>query len=130
MKTWHNRLQEAMTARGKEWSDLFHYLTTMTGIKKPSVYAWKVDIDKRSTMMNADNAALVCQWLHINPMWLFHNKGPSGLDQGSDVVAKIADIVATLPPDSQARLLHYLEMAVAMGDVKAQQQPLVTHKTA
>ena len=30
--------------------------------------------------MNGDNAAHVCAYLQINPLWLFDNIGPSGLD--------------------------------------------------
>jgi hypothetical protein len=83
MDTWHKRLEMALTARNRGWIDLFAYLNKETGISKPSVYAWKPDSEKRSTMMNGDNAALVCGWLAINPMWLFHNKGPSGLEDES-----------------------------------------------
>lgn len=76
METWHNRLDFALSARGKGWADL----VSVTGKKKPSVYAWKPDASKRTEMMNADNAAKVCEWLGISSKWLFENVGPSGLE--------------------------------------------------
>lgn len=76
MTTWHDRLNQALEARGKDWADL----VAPTGRTKPSVYAWKPTANDRSSMMNGDNAALVCEFLKINPMWLFHGRGPSGLE--------------------------------------------------
>lgn len=85
METWHKRLDFALKARGKGWADL----VSVTGKKKPSVYAWKPDASKRTEMMNADNAAKVCEWLGINSKWLFENVGPSGLeDHPSEAIEK------------------------------------------
>ena len=76
MTTWHDRLQLALAKRGKDWPDL----VAVSGCSKPSVYAWKPTANKRSTMMDGDNAALVCEFLQINQLWLFHGRGPSGLE--------------------------------------------------
>jgi hypothetical protein len=76
MTTWHDRLQTALDARKLDWPDLIK----PTGKTKPSVYAWKPGANDRSTTMNADNAALVCDFLKINILWLFHGRGPSGLE--------------------------------------------------
>lgn len=97
MKTWHNRLQEALTARGKDWPELFAYLNAATGIKKPSVYAWKPDAERQSTILNGDNAALVCAWLQISPMWLFFEKGYSGLEQDDDLADLVSKYVRLTP---------------------------------
>jgi hypothetical protein len=86
MATWHNRLDEALKKRGKTWPDL----VTVTGLKKPSVYAWKPDATRRSTMMDGENAAVVCHYLHINAMWLFHNHGPSGIEDEPKALRLIA----------------------------------------
>ena len=75
METWHYRLDYAMNARGKKWPELVE----KTGLSKPSVYAWRPDAKKRSTMMDADNATIVCEWLGINHKWLFFGAGDSGL---------------------------------------------------
>jgi hypothetical protein len=76
MTTWHDRLEQALKHREKTWADLFDYMSVKpANLKKPSVYAWKPGATKRSTMMDASNAALVCKFLDISPMWLFHNEG-------------------------------------------------------
>lgn len=79
-ETWHKRLAAALLARKLDYKDLI----SVTGLSKPSVYAWKVDANKRSTMMDADNAALVCDFLRIHPLWLFHGKGASGLEDADE----------------------------------------------
>lgn len=38
--------------------------------------------------MNAENAALVCEFLNINVLWLFHGRGPSGLEQIEELPTK------------------------------------------
>lgn len=81
MTTWHDRLDMALTAREKGWPDL----VAATKAEKPSVYAWRPTAKKRSTMMNGDNAALVCELLEISPVWLFHGRGQSGLEKSPDV---------------------------------------------
>lgn len=97
--TWHNRLESALIKRGKDWSDL----VTATGLTRTSVYAWKPWSGKRSNMMNGDHAAVVCAFLAINPLWLFHNRGPSGLEKeqpkpivqipnAAEIMADLADI--------------------------------------
>ena len=77
MKTWHDRLEAALQARNRGWDEL----VSATKLKKPSVYAWKPNATKRSTMMNGDNAARVCAFLRISPLWLFYDEGPSGLGE-------------------------------------------------
>lgn len=76
METWHNRLQHALDVRGYDWPDLVR----VTGLSKPSVYAWKPNATKRTTMMEGGNAAKVCTFLRINSRWLFDNALPSGLE--------------------------------------------------
>lgn len=72
--SWHHRLNTALDARKLKWKDLFVYLNGINHITNPSVYAWKPGYGKQSNMMTGDNAALVCSWLRISPMWLFHDK--------------------------------------------------------
>lgn len=84
MTTWHERLQTALTARKKDWPDL----VKPTGKTKPSVYAWKPNANDRSTTMNAENAALVCEFLKINVLWLFLGRGPSGLEDEAEIDKK------------------------------------------
>lgn len=91
MKTWHERLDEAINARERTWPDLFEYLTRRNQISKPSVYAWKPGAEKRSTMMNGDNAALVCHWLNISPLWLFYGEGESGLNDNRELADMVSD---------------------------------------
>lgn len=76
-QTWHHRLAEALEKRGKKWSDLIE----VTGMTKPAVYGWKPD-DKgsRAKMMDGNNAARVCEFLQINPVWMFFGEGQSGLE--------------------------------------------------
>jgi len=76
MSSWHDRLEYALQKRGKRWPDL----VAVTGLSKPSVYAWRPGATKRTEMMNADNAAIVCAYLGINSTWLFESRGPSGLE--------------------------------------------------
>lgn len=90
MTTWHDRLQTALTARKKDWADLIK----PTGKTKPSVYAWKPTANARATTMNAENAALVCEFLRINVLWLFLGRGPSGLEEGEEYEKKSTAAVA------------------------------------
>jgi len=129
MNTWHKRLQEALTVRGKEWGDLFSHLHHLTGIKKPSVYAWKPDAEKRSTMMNGDNAAVVCEWLHINPMWLFFGTGASGLSTDSTEQA-LLDAYRKLPKDDQDRVLFNVTADAAFHEYKSKQKPEIVKNLA
>lgn len=97
-ETWHYRLQQALEARRLDWPDLFSHLKGH--ISKPSVYAWKTDAKTRSTMMDGDNAALVCAWLNISPVWLFHGEGKSGLeDKAISDRERIAGIYESLTPE-------------------------------
>ena len=84
MATWHSRLQSALTVRGKSWADL----VDVAGLTLPSVRAWYPLASKRTTMMNGDNAARVCAFLQINPLWLFDDVGPSGLEIGTTTADK------------------------------------------
>ena len=122
MKTWHYRLQEAMTARGKDWQDLFAHLNATTDIKKPSVYAWKVTAEKQSTMINGDNAAVVCEWLGINPMWLFFGKGQSGLD-GDQSETILLESFRKLPKEDRARIVYTVTSDAAYYEMKSKQLP-------
>lgn len=106
-ETWHKRLEAALLARKLDYKDL----VGVTGLSKPSVYAWKVDANKRSTMMDGDNAALVCDFLRISPMWLFHGKGVSGLEDGD--TADPGENVRTLSPRPREEideLMGYVEL--------------------
>ena len=116
--TWHYRLDRALAVRGKEWSDLFDYLSPITHIRRPSVYAWKPGAEKRSTMINGDNAALVCKWLKINPIWLFYDQGKSGLDpEEQDELDRISEIYEKLSPTrksaAEQMLMGFLALEIA-----------------
>lgn len=76
METWHNRIQQALDARGYDWPDLVR----ATGLAKPSVYAWKPGATKRTKMIEGENAAAVCSFLRIRSDWLFSGRLPSGLE--------------------------------------------------
>lgn len=78
METWQDRLQLALDVRGKGWSDL----VSLTKAAKSSVHGWnpRASSETASKSMDGKNAALVCDDLRINPMWLFFGKGPSGLE--------------------------------------------------
>lgn len=113
METWHNRLDFALAARGKKWPDL----VSVTGKKKPSVYAWKPDASKRTEMMNADNAAKVCEWLEINSRWLFENVGPSGLEDRPSGASEKAE----QPRASQATKHENLVAAYQRADAQTRE---------
>lgn len=120
MKTWHERLEEALEARGMAWDALVH----ITGCAKPSVYAWKSRATKRTSMMNGDNAARVCATLGISPLWLFYGEGPSGLERRSETMAR--DSAETITYSSAARANHdpseqLLLTAYRAGDETARQ---------
>lgn len=106
-KTWHFRLNEALEVRKHDWQDLFNYLASVKKITKPSVYAWKPEYGKQSHMMDGDNAAYVCSWLRINPMWLFHNTGPSGLEEAG-TAKRIAKLVSDMTEEERKTLEVYL----------------------
>lgn len=108
MTTWHNRLQTALDARKKDWSDLLQ----PTGKKKPSVYAWKPNANDRAVTMNAENAAAVCEFLKINVLWLFHDRGPSGLED-SNFVEKQPSTVTTIKPTTERDLCNAELLALA-----------------
>ena len=73
METLNERLAKAMAARGKIAADL----SRVTKKKSSSVSDW---LSGKTKMMEADNAAIVCRFLSINPDWLIFGKGPSGLE--------------------------------------------------
>lgn len=107
MTTWHDRLQQAITARDKRWDEL----VDVTGKSKPAVYGWKPGATKRSEMMNGDNAAKVCDFLQISAMWLFHGKGPSGLDASNkhySTQANVTELRAHEPNKDEIMLLKAL----------------------
>ena len=56
MTTWHERLQEALTARTKDWPDL----AKAVGKTKQSVYKLKPNSEDRTKQMDWDNAIKVC----------------------------------------------------------------------
>ena len=78
MASWNERLQDALTVRGKSWADL----VTATGLTEQSVSAWRPDAPRRTLMMNGASAARVCAYLAISPIWLFEGAEPSGLELG------------------------------------------------
>lgn len=107
MKSWHERLKYALQKRGKTYGDL----AEATGLRLTSVYAWNPNATKRTRMMNGDNAAIVCNYLQISPLWLFTGRKPSGLFSNIDetftpTVDEITIIQAlrSLPPD-EAKLI-------------------------
>ena len=102
MTTWHDRLQEALDARGLDWPDL----VTATGKTKPSVYAWKPTATKRTKMMEAENASKVCSLLRINSDWLFSGRPPSGLEAN----------VTRLPPKTHPDIAEVLAIMEATDD--------------
>lgn len=77
MTTWHERLQQALNARGKIPADLARYC----GVKPPSVSDW---LSGKTKMIGGKNAAKVCEFLRINHDWLFDGKPPSGLEDESN----------------------------------------------
>lgn len=116
MTTWHNRLQDALTARGKEWADL----AEITGKTKQSVYKWKPDANKRSNQMDWDNAIKVCKYLKIEHDWLLNGKGPSGLEKNpqqqkfnirytQDALA-VAELYQLLPPEARVLIRQKITM--------------------
>ena len=109
MTSWHNRLDFALTHRGKTWADLFDHMNhSPAKLKKPSVYAWKPNATKRSTMMDASNAAIVCKFLGITPMWLFHNEGTI-----DDQEHELLSLFRQLKPKEKSILLIGLKMSEA-----------------
>lgn len=127
MATWHDRLQTALDARGVEWLEFYNYLHKRTSITKQSVYAWKPEAERRSTMMNADNSVVACEWLKISPLWLFFGEGSSGLEKEN----KTADLIAaleSLPEDKRATAEQMVYGLVALEEAtkaasSMQQQP-------
>lgn len=77
-ETWHQRLNQALTARGKIAADLVR----ITGLKASSVSDW---LSGDTKMMEAGNAAKVCAYLRINLDWLFEGRLPSGLEEDVDM---------------------------------------------
>jgi phage repressor protein C with HTH and peptisase S24 domain len=80
MKTWHDRLQEALKARGKIPAELARY----TGVKPPSVTGW---LNGSTRNLVGPNAYKTCEFLKINPDWLFHGTMPSGLEEKDESAA-------------------------------------------
>jgi phage repressor protein C with HTH and peptisase S24 domain len=73
MKTWHERLQEALNARGVKPAELARYC----GVKPPSVSGW---LNGDTRMLGGSNAVKTCEFLKINHDWLFNGTLPSGLE--------------------------------------------------
>ena len=115
MASWHERLQDALTVRGKSWGDL----VDATRLSEQSVYAWRPDATRRTVMMNAASAARVCTYLAISPLWLFEGVEPSGLEVGQTILAgplrasadEIDLIVRfrSLPPDDARALARIVK---------------------
>ncbi|HPH05839.1 MAG TPA: helix-turn-helix transcriptional regulator [Methylotenera sp.] len=68
MKTWHERLKDAIEARAVTKLALAKHV----GIKAPSVSAW---LSAKSKTMSAEHAIAVCAFLGITQEWLFLGKG-------------------------------------------------------
>ena len=112
MASWHERLQTALTVRGKSWADL----VTATGLTEQSVYAWRPNAPRRTVMMNGASSARVCTYLSIAPLWLFEGIEPSGLDLGQTgscvPIKATADEITlitclrTLPADDAHAIAH------------------------
>lgn len=90
MKTWHERLQEALAARDKTQAELARHAS----VKPPSVSDW---LNGKTRMLGGKNAAKVCDFLRINHDWLFYGRLPSGLE--SD--AMTAPNVRPAQPDTR-----------------------------
>jgi hypothetical protein len=109
METWHDRLQKAMTVRRKTWAALVE----ATGLKKPSVYAWKPNATKRTEMMDGLNSSVVCHFLQINCRWLFLNEGPSGLEPEFSSTVFSSGTVESMISDLAERIAAESSKAVA-----------------
>lgn len=118
MDTWHDRLQFALLLRKKTYADLVR----ITRLAKPSVYAWKPTANKRTEMMDGNNAALVCEALNISPLWLFHNRGPGPETMASTVLQAQTDrsdyLVGTWPFAPADAKAYYALPDEARGWVK------------
>ena len=122
MTTWHTRLQQALTAREKTWQELFDYLAPINKIRKPSVYAWKVDATKRSNMIDGDNLALVCAWLNINPILMMHGQGNSGLEDSE--ISTLFSMYAGLSSSKQTAVKEMIHTLAAAQEAEIEAQRL------
>lgn len=112
MTTWHDRLQIALTAREKDWPELVQ----ATGKKKPSVYAWKPSANDRAITMNAENAAEICEFLKINVLWLFCDRGASGLENTKIFDEKFQSTVTSIKPSTE-RDTWNIELSTLAGQL-------------
>ena len=129
MASWHERLQDALTVRGKSWGDL----VDATRLSEQSVYAWRPDATRRTVMMNAASAARVCSSLAISPLWLFEGVEPSGLDigkaiDGSTIKATASEIalitsMRALPASDALAITHIVERLGAAPHSRVEQTP-------
>lgn len=125
METWNERLAKAMAARGKIAADL----SRITKKKAASVSDW---LSGKTKMMEADNAAVVCGFLHINPDWLFFGKGPSGLEVTHENTEPGPDIQGRVPLVSWVQAGAWSEVIdnLAPGDAEEWLPCPVSHSPA
>jgi DNA-binding Xre family transcriptional regulator len=117
MPTWNKRLEEAMEARGKKRTDL----ARIAEVTPASVSDW---ISGKTKMMEGQYAAIICDFLRINPMWLFHKKGPSGLEDGAGHKSPSQQFREALELESQVDpyelIRQALRVLVIVGSTKDQ----------
>lgn len=131
--SWHDRLQQALDARGKTWSDL----VDATGLTEPSVYAWRPSASRRTTMINGDNAARVCAYLHINALWLFDEIGPSGLNANDPYPSHLfaatleeIELISHLRQLSAAESNTLTSAIIALASQRQGEKPPFNHRTS
>lgn len=79
MNTWNERLNAALAIRKKAgWAVSNAELARKAGVSRPTVGDW---LHGHTKMMDGDNSAIICDYLQISPVWLFHGKGKSGLEE-------------------------------------------------
>ena len=93
------------------------------GLARPSVYAWKTTSTKRVKTINADHAAMVCEWLDINISWLFLNKGDSGIIKSDG--RRIAKLYESLSPVRRQAAEQMLMGFVALEKAEQEAMPFV-----
>jgi len=102
MDTWNKRLKYAMDERGASQADL----ARVTRKKAPSVSAW---ISGDTKMMDGENVAIVCAYLGINPLWLFFNKGESGLNGKSMAAQEVAQYLPKVDDPFREQLNYFYD---------------------
>ena len=125
MENWNERLVKAMNVRGKIAADL----SRVTKKKSSSVSDW---LSGKTKMMEADNAAIVCSFLRINPEWLIFGKGPSGLETVHENTEPGPDIQGRVPLVSWVQAGAWSEVIdnLAPGDAEEWLPCPVSHSPA